>query len=81
MRRGVRNYILYTFYNVDFLILSENEVRDVYFFSFAGLLANKYFVSRFYKKIVAYFLGKISECVNSGKPPEVLISEIIEESF
>ena len=50
-------------------------------FSFAGLLVNKYIVSRFYKKIVAHLLGKISECVHSGDPPEVLISEIIEEKF
>ena len=52
-----------------------------HFFSFTGLLVIKYIFSRFYKKIIAYFLGKFSECVHSGKPPEVLISEIIEEKF
>ena len=74
-------YVKMVYYPPSFSFCRKTKSVTYTFFSFAGLLVIKYIFSGFYKKIVAYFLGKISECVNSGKPPEVLISEIIEEKF
>ena len=78
MRRG---YVKMISYPPSFWFCRKTKPVTHTFSSFAGLLVIKYIFSRFYKKIVACFLGKFSEFVHSGKPPEVLISEIIEEKF